>query len=159
MSACEQQKKLMLLLDGELNDADTRELMAHIEQCPSCSAEYQELQAASQMMLQAGDYHMTDDALARLHQNIDAAMSRKVIERVAHRLASMAALVLLAAGLWILRPAAATTTAATNTITVPATWETVALKYTDETAASSADVGVATWMVADLSTKTSSQLH
>lgn len=161
MNKCEKTIQLNLLLDGELSEAESQELQAHIEQCDACTQQWRDLQLTQSLWRQDAAPRMSAGALARIHQSIDLAMGRQVIEKVAYRLASLAALVAIAAGLWVIRPAStATTTAnASTTITVPATWETVALKYTDDTTTSSADVGVATWMVADLSSMTSAQLR
>lgn len=160
MNKCEQTSRLNLLLDGELSETESRELIAHIQQCEICAAEWRELQSMQALWRKNAAPVMPEAAMARIHRSVDTAMGRQTFERVAHRLASLAALVVIAAGLWIIRPTATTTTTtttATNTpaISLPDTWETAALKYTDDTN-TSAEVGVATWIVADLSPRSGS---
>ena len=159
---CDKILQLNLLLDNELPEAESRKLLAHLETCEICAAEWRELQATRELWRDNQPLTMSPQALASLHRNVDSAMGRVVIERIAYRLTSLAALVVIAAGLWIIRPDSTTATTpvtAKTSITVPDTMETIALKFADDTAAASGDVAVATWVVADLSSMTSPRLR
>lgn len=51
MSNCYQYQKFMQMkLDGDLNELDAKRLRKHLESCPSCAEEYQELQELNDLL-------------------------------------------------------------------------------------------------------------
>lgn len=143
MSDCENKTRLSAYIDGELQARECAAIERHLAACDSCAAELADLRNISRLI---GDWQpgmLSDAAALRIHNALDMLNWRRM-ERIAGRLAALAASVALVALIWPARTA--------NVPDSLATWEGAAVTLSDEPATSGVrEVALAEWMVADLS--------
>jgi anti-sigma factor RsiW len=127
--------------DAELGDAEARELERHLETCPSCAAELDEILKVSEAFAGLVPSGISRAAMARAHAAADdacervesAARGRRLLVRVASVLTAVAASVLVVASAWLLEPPAAPTgnvnlaVAPGSTVGPAAEWERIAM--------------------------------
>lgn len=106
---CEKiRSELVAYLDGELGDRAADEVRSHLERCPACKLEAEQLLAAGTALDEIADIEPSPDFTARTVQRAMAAPALAPISRVQllRRLvpAIAAAAVILVAALWIVLP-------------------------------------------------------
>jgi anti-sigma factor RsiW len=113
---CPHRKRLDAYHDGELGDAETRDLERHLETCTSCAAELDEIHKVSEAFAGLVPTDVSPGAMARAHaaaedafEQAAAAEGRRLLVRVAGVLTGLAASVLVVASAWLLEPPAAPT--------------------------------------------------
>ena len=150
MNDCEQAFLLNACLDGEMTPQDRDLFERHLRQCPQCAADLERLRKLAEAIGTAARTRpaMPPEAIARLHRSIDRLPSAGVV-RLAEKLAAVAAMILMACSVSLLRqsPAQAAASGA------PA-WEAEsAAQLASEPAAAGSEELLARWMVQDLSRK------
>jgi anti-sigma factor RsiW len=101
MTPCPFEQHLDALLDDELSAPRQEELERHVQACPTCAAALEELRSLSGWLKSAPQPHLSQIARARLHARVDDAANEQALVRVAHRLAAIAACVLVAGSAWL----------------------------------------------------------
>ena len=97
---CERNRQLSANYDGELHPEESASLEAHLTDCPACRAELEHLRIISRLVARAGESDVPQGLTMRLHERIDAA-GDVVVVRLAERLMAVAAVILLASGVWL----------------------------------------------------------
>jgi anti-sigma factor RsiW len=146
MTECPNQLQIEAYYDGELSPEAAREIDAHLADCDSCRRELQHLRAMTQFVQSFNPAPITRDVMARLHEQVDALTQRDTL-RFAKQLSSLAACLLVAAGVWF------ATTSQTSEAS-PAPWEraavTLQLDTNSQTSSATSD-DTAQWMLTELS--------
>lgn len=145
MSECTNQSRIEAYHDGELVPEIAREVEAHLATCAPCREELRSLKAMSQFVKSFAPAELSSDALERLHDQVDVLTQRDTL-RFAKQLSSLAACLLVAAGVWFASTGQTTEAA-------PAPWERAAVTLQLDTATASAtgESDTAQWMLTSLS--------
>lgn len=120
MSECQQACRLNAYHDGEMPAGARAELEQHLRQCPQCTAELERLRAMSRLAAAVPAVEIPPMTLQRLHRRIDLLPSR-TIARLAEVVSAIAATILIACVVGLVRQPASNGTAASMAI-----WETPA---------------------------------
>jgi anti-sigma factor RsiW len=111
MGVCEYSNQLSPYLDGELNAAQRTVLEAHLRDCGDCDAELSELRGLSRIFAAATGPFFSARALGRIHSRIsELEDDQEQAERTAYRvlratrmLTGIAACLLIAGSIWLVR--------------------------------------------------------
>ena|SRR5690348_8481353 len=145
MNDCPDQSRIEAYHDGELSPQVARELQLHLIDCASCRDELRALQSMSQFVRSFAPSEMSRGAIDRLHEQVDSLTAVDTL-RFAKRLSSLAACLLVAAGVWFV-------STGQKSEASPAPWERAAVTLQlDNTTASAqtGDADTAQWMLASL---------
>ncbi len=168
MGVCEYSSQLGPYLDGELNAGQCTVLETHLRDCGDCDAELNELRGLSRLFAVAAGPFLSAGALAQFHHRVsELEDDQEQAERTAYRvlritriLTGIAACLLVAGSLWLVRSREQAPTASptkfvelTPATTTQAPWD-AAIQPT-EIAAPSTDTispadATADWMVGGL---------
>jgi anti-sigma factor RsiW len=155
MGACEYSNQLSPYLDGELDAGRRTVLEAHLRACADCDAELSELRGLSRLLAVAAGPLLSAKALGRFHNRIsELEDDQEQAERTAYRvlritriLTGIAACLLVAGSLWLVRsrqpaptagPVQFAETGPASSTNSPAPWD-VAIQPTETPAAPPAD--------------------
>lgn len=143
MSECQQSEKVSTYHDGEMPADSRQEMERHLEQCPRCRAELEELRELSASLGALPSPQASPAVLARLHRQVDQLAARSIY-RLMEAGAAAAAAVLITCTVALLRqtpsPAAA-----------PALWEAQAAYGSSvDLASGGSEAVLAGWTVQDL---------
>ncbi len=145
MSECSNQSRIEAYHDGELPPEIAREVQLHLIDCAPCRDELRALQSMSQFVRSFAPAEMSSVAIDRLHQQVDSLTAVDTL-RFAKRLSSLAACLLVAAGVWF-------ASTGQKSEASPAPWERAAVTLQLDSATASAQTGDADtgqWMLASL---------
>ena len=160
MSECELSNELGPYLDHELSEDARKALEAHLSRCAPCTMELEQLRELS--LLLSDQEPLSRETLARFHNEIHAIdEEREVAERTAWRIvrisrlvSGIAACLLVAGSLWLVRARPAQQQAAQKTGTEYATgsWDSQVIPAVDNTQAETASPADASanWLVGGL---------
>ena len=163
MSSCSHNDRISAYHDGELPAAAARELEAHMASCPACTAELAELRELSRRFgaLATARPVMSDDAIGRVHAEVDEIGRERSVLRFAEVLTALAAVLLIATSLGLLTwsPSSHANNATANAAaTSAAEWETLAVSLPGDSSspappmpAYEATMETAEWIVSGLS--------
>lgn len=142
MADCEWLMKVQAFHDGELTPAERAALEAHLPSCAACRRELQSLRALSGVLASAPMPALRPEALRRFHR---AGVTLEwVVMRTSEYFAAVAAVVLVACGLWLWH------SARTAERTAPLL-DSVALSPAADSTVADPEASVAQYIVADLS--------
>jgi anti-sigma factor RsiW len=102
MNTCPFSEQLEAFYDGELDQSRRGEIERHLPQCPSCAAEARRLEAMSRLLASWPGPKLSQIGLYRLHSRVDQAMEEGVL-RFARLLSAIAACVLVAGSVWLVK--------------------------------------------------------
>lgn len=97
---CEQSRQLSAYYDGELRPEECRSLEAHLAECAVCRTELAHLRTLSRLVAGVGESDVPEGLALRVHERVDSA-GDVVVVRLAERLMAVAAVVMLASGVWL----------------------------------------------------------
>lgn len=111
MGLCEYSKQLGPYLDGELDAGRRTVLEAHLRDCGDCDAELSELRGLSRLFAAAAGPFLSSQALGRFHNRISeleddqdqAERATYRVLRITRVLTGIAACLLVAGSLWLVR--------------------------------------------------------
>ena len=155
---CELEHFLTAYHDGELPERQRRELAEAVVLCPTCAKALREIDELSQAFASMRSIPrptLSADSMVQLHEHVDAMTSDRSLLRLAEALSGIAAVLLVAATIWM-------TQARSSATTEPETsWqaEAIALQQQPQPAdesqqlARTGNVETAEWIVAGLSSR------
>lgn len=163
MSECEQAYRLGSYLDGECSASTRAAIEQHLASCEACRGELERMDRLRGLLRQTPADEISPQAMARLHDAVDAAMLTGV-RRLAGWAAAAAAIVLAACTLGLLRhsprpPANGGPAVAVRQRSEPrppvgvAAWESAAVARTPAEATAALDEQLAIWVVRELGGK------
>jgi len=144
VSECEYSGGLGVYHDGELDAVASADVERHLGSCAGCAAEMGRLRRLSGLLAAASRPALSPRAMRRLHASAELASSTG-LRHWAEALTAVAAAILVALSVWLWRlplpsePAGAALT-----------WETAALQRPSETASTTPEDQLATWLMQDL---------
>jgi len=147
MANCEHERKLHAYYDEELSPEERREVEEHVQQCPACAGELEDLRRLSGFFASARLPELPADALERLHRGRGTVLERVLI-RTSEYFTAAAAVILVGCAALLLH-SQADEFPATNAL--PA-WQMTAVEAQADTTVNDSEtgVGVAQVIVADL---------
>jgi anti-sigma factor RsiW len=102
MQKCDLIAKLDAYHDGELDEAERLEMEAHLRECPACAAELAVMNSVSRLFQNQARAGLSQIGMYRLHREIDGAMEEGVL-RIMRVLSGIAACVLIAGSVWLVK--------------------------------------------------------
>lgn len=102
MATCPFGEHLSAYHDGQLDERQRSEIERHLPNCPSCSAELGQLRDLSAMFASAPRARLSQIAMHRLHARVEEAMDEPLL-RFVRVLSAIAACVLVAGSMWLVR--------------------------------------------------------
>jgi RNA polymerase sigma-70 factor (ECF subfamily) len=143
MNECQQSEKVSAYHDGEMPAALRQEMERHLEQCPRCQAELEELRELSASLGTLPIPQASPAVLARMHRQVDQLAARSIY-RLMEAGAAIAAAVLIVCMVGLLRQGPVPAPA-------PAPWEAqAAYGSTVDLASGGSEAVLAGWTVQDL---------
>jgi anti-sigma factor RsiW len=143
MNECQQSEKVSAYHDGEMPAASRLEMERHLEQCPLCRAELEELRELSASLGNLPMPQASPAVLARMHRQVDQLAARSIY-RLMEAGAAIAAAVLIVCMVGLLRQGPVPAPA-------PAPWEAqAAYGSTVDLASGGSEAVLAGWTVQDL---------
>jgi anti-sigma factor RsiW len=102
MAACELSLRVHAYHDGELPEAQRREVEEHLSACPACAAELEQLRGLSQALSTAVIPRVSPSFVQHI-QSLAEPLEQVLLFRFGRRMtAAAAAMVLLATGYWVM---------------------------------------------------------
>jgi anti-sigma factor RsiW len=143
MNECQQSEKVSAYHDGEMPAVSRQEMERHLEQCPRCQAELEELRTLSASLGALPIPQASPAALARMHRQVDQLAARSIY-RMMEAGAAVAAAVLIFCMVAMLRQSPLAAAA-------PAPWEAQAAYGSSvDLASGGSEAVLAGWTVQDL---------
>ena len=143
MNECQQSEKVSAYHDGEMPASSRQEMERHLEQCPRCQAELEELRELSASLGALPIPQASPLMLSRLHRQVDQLAARSIYHLVEAG-AAVAAAVLITCMVALLRQTPLHAAA-------PAPWEAqAAYGSTVDLASGGSETVLAGWTVQDL---------
>jgi hypothetical protein len=127
--------------DGELPPVERAAIEGHLAGCDACIAKLNAIKAISETFAIAAVPGLSQISLHRLHANLDLLTDRGLL-RIARILTGLAACVVLAGSLWLLR---------SNESPTPITSPVSLVLQLEDPSSATADAGPSDWMAAELS--------
>src|SRR5947209_16914722 len=100
MNHCEYSDRIEAYHDGEIVGDARASLESHLASCDACTAELRQLQAMSTLLSAAPQPRLSQIALHRLHNRVDAAMDGG-LRRLGWMMSGIAAGLLLVTSVWM----------------------------------------------------------
>jgi anti-sigma factor RsiW len=144
MATCPFSESLSAYHDDRLDERQRSEIERHLPTCPSCAAELAQLRAISGLFASASQPRLSQIAQHRLHFAVDEAMDEGVL-KIVRVLSAIAACVLVAGSLWLVRTRDVRTVENTTPVAPP--WADVGV--TSDSPSGAYSTPAAAWYLAD----------
>ena len=138
ISDCTYHACLEAFHDGELDAAARADVSRHLETCSTCASELSNIQSTSRLFDEAPVPRLSQISLYRLHANLDLLTDRGLL-KIARILTGLAASVVVAGSLWLMRPSPVTQVSSAPSL----------VAFLDESAAVPAEPGPSDWVMTE----------